>query len=278
MSIITLTTDFGTKDYFVGAMKGKILTQLPSVTIVDISNKIDLFNIYEASYAIQMAYKSFPENTVHIIGVDSDLHTNKNHLAMQWENQYFICADNGILSVLTQKFKPQKIVSINIHNKLQTLASDMDVFITVACHLANGGVLSIIGNDITEIKELRNLTALAGDDKASIKGQVVYIDHFGNCVTNIHKKMFEDVGQNASFLIQFHNKKISRLNNFYADFKTDEKFNLNHYEGNALALFNESGFLEIAVYKSNPKSVGSASTLFGLQFRDTITITFTPKN
>lgn len=276
MSIITLTTDFGNKDYFVGAIKGKILSQIPNVTIVDISHEIDLFNIYEACYSLQMTYKNFPENTVHIIGVDSELATNEYHLAMQWENQFFICADNGILSVLTQKLKPQKIVRISIHKKLQTEASDMDVFITVACHLANGGVLSVIGNETNDIKDLRNLTAVASDDKLSIKGQVVYIDHFGNCVTNISKKMFDDLSVNASFSIEFSNKKISRIHSFYGDFKTSEKFTLSHFEGNALAIFNESGFLEIAVYKSNPKSVGAASTLFGLQFRDTISVIFTP--
>src|SRR5690606_9437010 len=116
MSIITLTTDYGLKDHFVGALKGKILSEFPEATIVDISHDIDAFNISETSYIIGAAYSSFPKGTVHLIGVDIELNDHNQHIVMQWNDQYFICADNGILSILIQKIVPQKIVSINIHD------------------------------------------------------------------------------------------------------------------------------------------------------------------
>ena len=99
MSIITLTTDYGLKDHFVGALKGKILSEFQEATIIDISHEIDPFNIAETSYAIGAAFSSFPKGTVHLIGVDIELNSENQHIAMQWNDQYFICADNGILSI-----------------------------------------------------------------------------------------------------------------------------------------------------------------------------------
>jgi S-adenosylmethionine hydrolase len=103
MSIITLTTDYGLKDYFVGALKGKLLSNNPDVTIVDISHDIDPFNTVEASYVISAACFSFPKGTVHLIGVDLELTKENKHIVMKCHDSYFIAADNGILSMLSQK-------------------------------------------------------------------------------------------------------------------------------------------------------------------------------
>ena len=108
MSIITLTTDYGLKDHFVGALKGKILSEYPEAQIIDISHDIDPFNIVEASYIIGAAYSSFPKGTIHLIGVDMELNKENLHIVMQWNDSYFIAADNGILSMLSQKIVPQK--------------------------------------------------------------------------------------------------------------------------------------------------------------------------
>ena len=274
MSIITLTTDFGLKDHFVGALKGKIVTEHPDVQIIDISHNIDLFNISEASYIITAAYSSFPKGTVHLIGVDSERTFENKHIAMQWNDHYFICADNGILSILTQKIIPQKIVEINIHDRLPEGATDMDVFVKAACHLAKGGVMTVIGREIPAIKEMSELQATVASDAASIKGYVVYIDHFGNCVTNISRKLIQETGRGRLFEVKFGTKTIKNIHRNYSDFKIPERFTLKDFEGEKLELFNEADFLEIAIYKSNPSTVGSATSLLGLKFRDMVTINF----
>jgi len=275
MSIITLTTDFGLKDYFVGALKGKLISGCEkSITIVDISHDIDAFNTVEASYCIAAAYQSFPKGTIHIIGVDSEKNENTKHIAMQWDDHFFICADNGILSTLTQKKKAQKIVAINIHNRLHTEATDMDVFVAVACHLSRGGLLNVIGKEIAELKVVNEQNAIVLNDGKTIKGNIIHIDHFGNCVSNISKKLFNEVALGRKFEILFNNKKITTIKTTFSDFNTTEKFSLKDFEGERLALFNENGYLEIAIYKSNPKTVGSATSLLGLNFRDVITIEF----
>jgi S-adenosylmethionine hydrolase len=254
MSIITLTTDYGLKDHFVGALKGKILTENPEAKIVDISHNIEPFNTVQASYIIGAAYNSFPKGTVHLIGVDAEKNKENQHIAMQWNDHFFICADNG---------------------------TDLDVFITVASHLSKGGLLNVIGKEITAIKEVTEIQPSVAADKNSIKGYVIYIDHFGNVVTNISKKLFIEVGKGRPYEIPLLQNRLQKKSNpikniwaKYSDIGNTGKYPIKDYEGDKLAIFNEAGFLEIAIFRSNPLNVGSASSLLGLNYRDSITIQF----
>jgi hypothetical protein len=281
MSIITLTTDYGLKDHFVGALKGKILSEFSEVKIVDISHNIDPFNTVEASYMIGAAYMSFPKGTVHLIGVDSELNKENRHIAIQWNDHFFICADNGILSMLTQKIVPQKMVAINIHDRLTVEATDLDVFVKVACHLAKGGLLNVIGKEIDSIKQVTELQAIVAADKNSIKGYVIYIDHFGNVVTNITKKLFLDLAKGRPYEIVLNERgkqkgkgNIKNIWPKYSDIANASNYPVKNYEGDKLAIFNEAGFLEIAIFRSNPSSVGSANSLLGLNYRDVVNIVF----
>ena len=281
MSIITLTTDYGLKDHFVGALKGKILSEYADARIIDISHDIDLFNIAEASYVISASYNDFPKGTVHLIGVDAELNKENQHIAIQWNDHYFIAADNGILSMLLQNIVPQKMVAITIHDRLPVDATDLDVFVTVACHLAKGGLLNVIGKEITSIKQVTELQPMVSADKNSIKGSIIYIDHFGNVVTNITKKLFLEVAKGRPYEIPLvHGKNQRRaipIKNIwakYSDIANAGNYDIKNYEGDKLAIFNEAGHLEIAIFRSNPMSVGSASSLLGLGYRDTITINF----
>nr|WP_315161430.1 SAM-dependent chlorinase/fluorinase [uncultured Flavobacterium sp.] len=274
MSIITLTTDYGLKDHFVGALKGKILSEYSDAAIIDISHDIDPFNTVEASYVIGASYASFPKGTVHLIGVDMEWNKENQHIVMQWNDHYFIAADNGILSMLTQKIVPQKIVTINIHDRLHNEATDMDVFVKVACHIAKGGLLNVIGKEISTIKQVTELQAVLAADSNSLKGHVIYIDHFGNVVTNISKKQFLDVSRGRPYEIVMKTKNIKTILPNYSAIASSDKYPIKYYEGEKLAIFNEAGFLEIAIFRSNPSKVGSANSLLGLNYRDTVLIKF----
>ncbi len=274
MSIITLTSDYGLKDHFVGALKGKILSEYSEAKIIDISHDIDPFNTLEASYIIGASYSSFPKGTVHLVGVDMESNKENQHIVMQWNDHYFIAADNGILSMFSQKIVPQKIVAINIHDRLPSEATDLDVFVKVACHLAKGGLMNIIGKEINTIKNVTNLQATLSDDGSSLKGNVIYIDHFGNVVTNISKKYFIDVAKGRPYEIVLKTKNIKTILPNYSAIASSDKYPIKSYEGEKLAIFNEAGFLEIAIFRSNPSKVGSANSLLGLNYRDIINIVF----
>ena len=274
MAIITLTTDFGEKDHFAGAVKGAIYTELPTAKIVDISHSIAPFNITEASYIIKNAYKSFPEGSIHIIGVDSELTPENKHIALKLDGHYFICANNGILSLIASEFVPEKIVEINIHDKIQSNFPVLDVFVKVAGHLSRGGTLEVIGKTISEIKQIKEMEPLINAEKNQIKGNVIYIDNYGNVVTNISKKLFEKIGYGRNFSMRARTASFTEIFSTYSEAINFDTEMINREDGKKLAIFNSGGYIELAIYKSNPSTVGSASTLFGLEYRDTVTVNF----
>ena len=275
MPIITLTTDFGEKDHFAGATKGAIYSELPDVKIVDISHSVSPFNIPEVAYIIQNAYSSFPKGTIHIIGIDSEINQENKHIAIKLDDHYFICANNGIMSMICSEIAPEKIVEINIHDKIQTSFPVLDVFVKVACHIARGGTLEVIGKTINQIKPIKNIVPYVNDDKTQIIGSIIYIDNYGNVVTNIKRSFFETIQKGRAFEISARNYKFKTIYKKYSDIVNfeipeDKRFD----EGRGLVVFNSGDFLEIAVYKSNSATVGSASSLMGLGIMDTISINF----
>tara|TARA_R110001583_G_scaffold192058_2_gene358162 strand:- start:303 stop:1139 length:837 start_codon:yes stop_codon:yes gene_type:complete len=277
MAIITLTTDFGEKDHFAGATKGAIYSELPDVKIVDISHSISPFSIPEAAYIIQNAYSSFPKGTIHIIGIDSEINPENKHVALKLDDHYFICANNGIMSMICSEIAPAKIVEINIHDKIQTSFPVLDVFVKVACHIARGGTLEIIGKTIDSIKPIKNIVPYVNDDKTQIIGSVIYVDNYGNVVTNIKRSFFERIQKGRTFEISARNYKFKKIFKKYSEIVNFEiPEDKRQDEGRKLVVFNSSGFLEIAVFKSNPSTVGSASTLLGLGIMDAVSVNFSP--
>lgn len=275
MAIITLTTDFGEKDHFAGAVKGAIYSELEDVKIVDISHGVSPFHIMEAAYIIQNAYSSFPAGTIHIIGIDSELNPENKHIAVLLDGHYFICANNGIISMLANEINPQKIVEINIHDRIITNFPVLDVFVKVACHIARGGTLEVIGKQIDAIKELRNIRPTINQEANQIMGSVIYIDNYGNVITNITKSKFEEIAKGRSFKITARTANFATIHSHYSDaINFETPANKRDEDGKKIALWNSSNYLELSIYKSNPATVGSAKSLFGLQYRDTVTINF----
>lgn len=275
MSIITLTTDYGLKDHFAGILKGKIFSILPSTNIVDITHTIDKFNLLEASYLLSVSYAHFPKGTVHIVCVDACRNADTEHIVMLYDGHYFIGANNGILGSLTNKLNAEKIVQITIHDRLINGSSDLDVFAMVATHLAKGGEMNVIGTPISEIKKMNVLVPIVEQNEKIIRGHVVYIDDFGNCVTNISKNFIEEIAKGREYTIRFSSHIIKKVKNNYSDFKNNSTAALNAMAGNEMAIFNQDHFLEIAIYRSNPKRSGSAQTLLGLKIQDVVLVEFT---
>tara|TARA_R110002111_G_scaffold166668_1_gene232544 strand:- start:5316 stop:6155 length:840 start_codon:yes stop_codon:yes gene_type:complete len=276
MAIITLTTDFGEKDHFAGAIKGAIYSELEDVKIVDISHYVSPFNISEAAYIIQNAYSSFPKGSIHLIGIDSELSAENKHIAVKLDDHYFICANNGIMSMICTEIVPEKIVEINIHDKVETNFPVLDIFVKVACHIARGGTLDVVGKVINTIKPIKNLNPFVNDEQNQIIGTIIYIDNYGNVVTNIKRKFFESFQKGRAYEVFARNHKFKIIFNKYSDILNydDDETSKRNLEGKGMVVFNSSGYIEIAVYKSNNSTVGSASTLMGLKTMDTVTINF----
>jgi S-adenosylmethionine hydrolase len=274
MSLITLTTDFGTKDHFVGAVKGAIYSELSDAKIVDITHQISPFNITETAYILKNSYKSFPKGTIHIVGVDSELSADNKHIAIELDGHFFVCPDNGLISMIASEINPTKIVEINIHDRVESSFPVLDVFVKVACFIARGGNLTVIGKEITAFKKLIEIQPKVNQAQNQIIGGVVYIDNYGNVITNISKKMFQDIGKGRAFKATARRYSFSKIFTKYNEVVNNTAPDNHQFDGHKLAIFNAAGYLEIAIYRSNLVTVGGASTLLGLAYRDSIIIEF----
>ena len=275
MPIVTLTTDFGYKDYSVSVIKGALIQQISDVTIIDISHEISPYNPSETAYILKNAFRSFPSGSIHIIGVESEWTPENSHLVMEFEEHYFISSDNGVLSLIKEDFIATKIVEINIHKKIISAFPVLDVFINVAAHIARKGKLEVIGKSITMIKELTNIKPVVNKDKNQILGSVIYIDNYGNLITSIKESLFDEIGKSRNFTIFARSVNFKKI---YKSYSQAINFNLpkekREEDGKKIALFNTAGHLELAVYKSNPLTIGGAGSLFGLGYRDPVTVKF----
>ena len=275
MSIITLTTDFGFKDYFISVIKASIYNEIPNANVIDISNSISPFNHSEAAYILKNAFRAFPKNSIHIVGVDSEFSPENKHLLMRFDNHYFIGADNGIFSLLLEGRKYDNLVEINIHNVSVSSFPVLDVFVKVAGHMSRKGNMEVVGIKTNELKEIINVNPVINESQTQLIGSVIYIDNFGNVVVNIKKNFFLEIQKSRDFVIYANSVKFQKIYNSYSEaIDFDIPKNKREEEGKKIAIWNSAGYLEIAIYKSNPSKVGSANSLFGLEFRTTITVEF----
>lgn len=273
MGIITLTTDFGLDDFHVASLKGSIYTQLSEVTVVDISHQIMPFDLIQTAYILKNSYNDFPKGTIHIIGVDALPNTFIKPIAAEVNGHFFICNDNGILSLIAEEINPDQIIEITINKYDEIHFLTKDLFVPVACHLARGGKLDLVGRKITTFKKLTQLKPIEKNEDNSITGIIIYIDNYGNAVTNISQKQFQQFGKNRPFTLFARNTKFSKIFTKYTDLlgnEPDEK----KFHGKALAIFNSSGYIQISMYKSNLKTVGGASSLMGLDIGTQIRLVF----
>jgi len=258
MAIITLTTDLGLKDHYVGVVKGSILKLCPAAQIIDISHMIPPYDIMEAAFTLRNAYREFPKDTIHIIGVNPEIQADSDHLLVKYQGQYFIGADNGVFSLVMDE-EAEEVYELNISPTEEDLTfPTKDVFSKAACHLANGGTAPLIGKQIDGFKKRMPFQAVTQDQV--IRAMVIHIDHYGNVISNIEETLFKAFGNGRAFTIEFRggDYDIKEISEAYSEVP----------EGEKLAIFGSSSLLEIAIHK------GNAAQLLGLRKSDTIRIVF----
>lgn len=258
MGIITLTTDLGHRDFYQAALKGSILTLSPNVRLVDITHEIPSFNIHHAAFVLNNAYRYFPDNTVHLVGVDTVFREGSRYIAMRFGKHYFVGPDNGLFSIILGDQRPDELVELNIMQDLRYLHFPLaDILTKAACHIAEGGALGSIGVPIDNAVVKQTFQPVYTQN--SIKGHVAYIDSFGNVISNISKALFDTVQGGREFTLRFkRNETIDRMSWHYNEVD----------EGEKLCLFGISNYLEIAINK------GHASNLLGLYQDETIIVDF----
>jgi S-adenosylmethionine hydrolase len=256
MPIITLTSDWGHRDYFLAAVKGKILSRLPSVNIVDISHGISPFNLKQASFIIRNSFIHYPPGTVHMLSILAERSEKTPHLAVQYDGQFFIAADNGIFSLIFSH-EPEKIIRISPESA--DSAKDIparDRFVEAAVHLAAGNSIEQLGEPVSKYKEqLHFLPVVSGD---VIRGVVIYINQYENVITNITRELVEKTGRGRSYIVDFRGETIKGIRQSYQEVPV----------GEIVALFGSTGHLEIAINQ------GNAASLLGLDINDPVRVEF----
>lgn len=274
MAIITFTSDYGLVDHRVPAVKGKILSLNENATIVDISHEIQAYNLLQTSYIVRNAYHYFPKGTVHIISVDSFYTKNRTSVLYEADGHYFIAADNGVLSLIFHDVNPEAVYELTINNRFDDTVqfTSTDIFAPAAVHLQNGGLPEVIGRSFSTPKKLSLPNAVFLESQKIIVGEIIYIDNFGNVVSNITKQLFEksSVGFD-DFLLKFRNLALTKIYNQYCECVTDWSIE-QEFHGKSAAIFNDAGLLELTIYKGNGQN--GAKTLLGLKVGERIYIEF----
>lgn len=246
MSIITLTTDFGLADGYVGTMKGVILGIAPTVTIVDISHDIAPQDVREAAYTLYAAYPYFPQGTIHVVVVDPGVGSERRAIALQTPQAAFVAPDNGVLSYVVARENVEEIVNLtDPHYHLSPVSRTFhgrDIFAPAAAHLARGIPLAELGEPLTEIITFPLPRPQIRPD-GTIVGQVIHVDRFGNLITSITSKDLADHSPLRESVVKIKGQSIRGIVNTYAEVTP----------GKLLALIGSEGHLEISV------SGGSAS-------------------
>lgn len=248
MAIITLTSDIGQKDYLIGAVKGQLAQIDPAFNIMDISHELSPFNYPQAAYVCRNAIRHFPPHTYHIILVNL-FEKRPEQLLLAFHNQqYLLCADNGLLNMILEG-RPEMVIGLPLDpTAVKNTLYCIRVMGQAIRDLSQGAGLLSIGVPDAGFLEKNPLRPIYGDDW--IEGQIIFIDHFENVIVNITRSEFEERRKGRRFRIVFkRDEVIDRISESYADAA----------EGEKLALFNSAGYLEIAIQK------GNAAGLFGLQ-------------
>jgi S-adenosylmethionine hydrolase len=256
--VITLTTDFGTSDLYVGVMKGVILSINPRAQIIDITHAIPPQDVYAAAFLIDSAYRYFPTGTIHVVVVDPGVGSSRRAIACQTETATFVCPNNG---VLTHILHDESVIhAVTVENPAYALPQisntfhGRDIFAPVAAHLSRGVPITDLGASITSLVRLPIPTPQVTD--TTIVGHVIWRDHFGNLITNISHQLLESVGVSNGFVIQAGTVEIDHLNRSYGESGV----------GEFLAIIGSFGRLEVSMNQ------GNAAQHLGLKRGDAITV------
>lgn len=256
MAVITFTSDFGYTDHYVAAVKARILTHAPHATIVDISHGLEPFNMPQAEYVLGAVFQEFPQGTVHLISVDTHGSRRGKFHAALYKGHYFLMADNGLLSLLTDG-RPDLLVELSTEGQLFPFPSK-DLLAPAAAFLSKGGDIHVLGEQTDNFKQLMNRQLRLNDH--SITGHVIYVDHFGNLITDITRESIETIAHGRTCTVHFGRETVGRIHELFSQVA----------DGEFCCIYNSQHQLCIGVNK------GNASQILNLGFDSQIQVRFHP--
>jgi S-adenosyl-L-methionine hydrolase (adenosine-forming) len=253
MPIITLLTDFGSQDYFVGAMKGVILSRNPSAQIVDLTHEIPPHDIQAGAFDLLASYSSFPSETIHVAVVDPGVGSNRRALLIECAGHFFIGPDNGIFSWICEREADFRAIHVKnekfFEHPLSATFHGRDIFAPVAAALSNGVAAAEFGDEVTDCVRLASLVPQA-QTEGQVEGRIIHIDRFGNCITNLTRAHLTEESFKAGAKLVVNGREISSARRYFAEGADDEE--------DLFCIFGSAGFLEIAAQNSSAAAVLNA--------------------
>jgi S-adenosyl-L-methionine hydrolase (adenosine-forming) len=232
MPVITLTTEWRPDDFYYGIMKGKLCSLCPGAVIIDNANSIPVFNISQASFIIRNTYENYPKGSVHIICVHSEGNEGRDYLIVRAKDHYFIGTDNGIFNLILNS-PPDEVVRIS----QKGIEDELDLFSRAASDIISGKKPGELGDPVSDFTEKVPLRATI--DKDVIIGSIIFIDSYGNAISNITREVFYRVFEGRDYLILIQSNK--NFTDHICKKYSDEPV------GEMLARFNSLDLLEISI-------------------------------
>ncbi|MDT8401212.1 MAG: SAM-dependent chlorinase/fluorinase [Bacteroidales bacterium] len=254
MPVITLTTEWQAFDYYNGILKGKLASMCPGIPVIENANGLSPFNIQKSAFVIRNTFEHYPEGSVHIICVQSEYSDSSPHVIVEARGHFFIGADNGIFHLILNS-EPDRMVQLS-PGKTTGRIDEIRVFAEAADAIIKGGGISGIGVEKQTIREMHPFRATIEED--AITGSIIYIDTYGNAISNITNDLFKRVFDNKSFQIAIRSNK--NIIDHISDYYNSESI------GELLAVFNSLNLLEIGINGTN------AAELLSLQVGDIVRI------
>lgn len=255
MQIVSLTTDYGTKDYYVAELKASILTSKNDFSIIDISHETDRYDIVQAAFYVSNAIKSFPESSIHIIAVNCNYKRKSEYICFTKDEHFFIGPNNGVFSLIFDDLDVEKIYLITPPNPESTTVNA--IFAHAAAYIGHGLPIEEIGPKLSNFNKKLVIQPVITSNQ--IRATIIHIDHYENVIVNLKKDHFEKVRNGRSFALYYkQNDPITFLSKDYGDVSISDP----------LAFFNSSGYLEIAM------NMDKASSMLNLFKNEMIQINF----
>ncbi|MEX2591379.1 MAG: SAM-dependent chlorinase/fluorinase [Anditalea sp.] len=254
MALVTFISDFGDSDYYVPAVKAKMLSINPQLIIVDITHKIDVFDIAHGSFILRAVYNDFPKGSVHLVAINSTSSMTDGYIGIKLNEHIFIGPNNGVLSMLADQDPGIIVKFADIHIKYTSFPAK-DILAPIAAKVASGAAIHDFGGPLRSMKKMmaRQIKAT----KKQIVGYVLRVDNFGNLITNIPKEVFDKLNP-GKFKIQFGRESLDNLDKTYGNVEP----------GDCFAFFNSLDLLEIGI------NHGHGAELLGLKYDSPVQIIF----
>lgn len=258
--LITLLTDFGTADYFVGAMKGVILSINLEARIVDLTHEIPPQNVQSGAFTLYALYQTFPQGTIHVAVVDPGVGSNRRSILVSGGNQLFVGPDNGLFSFIYEHEKDARVFHLTNEDYFRQPVSatfhGRDIFAPAAAALSKGVSPEQLGVEIKDYVRLPHLKPQR-TEAGTIEASIIHIDRFGNCITNLTREHITEKMIERDVRLMINGREINSLHRFFAE---------GNEANEVFAIWGSAGYLELAAFRA------SAAQLLGARQGQTVEV------